>query len=701
MRPILLFPLVLFFFLQANYSISQAGEIRDASNRAQAGERQALERLVELSGSKKKITYHFGNHEHESTEASLAQYHLWSLCSFDDSLANALIRGKEKDCHTYFVEKLDSLVYDENCQCWYITPFEKRDIAYRYKTLLDNEISSHQKQLQYLDLDTIFQSRVDSLIQSHDPKVFLELWQYGFSRRISFFSQDRIKSYICTLIGADIEVKDARNEYQNNFYYDFHNVALFNQYGFWVQHYDAFVWNDSTGYFEAPGLNKEAISELDILLNNMNDPLDIIAADAYRKLVTSNWEAEFNYLKGPRYNRNAIPIFWEKFLKEIRNINNYLVAENLEANLTSQQIKWTELLKHQMTLKQRRIIENQLIASFNPYAITAFEIEVLFGEPFENLQHSATRILDIYYSNNWPMISSDDQLLSLYLKKSACYDGLGIVGANNSYHNKFATISSSLEMRLNKIKSESQDRDIIDQINHILTHHTSFKLRDKKCDPQYPYWKNFKSKHEMDSTLNAYLNPKCFDDGLYKKDYEDLLELIPYELLPNFIIALPDQEFAANAEFWGKICNHYLALLVDCLDTRLCRDTLRTNLKELNELERIEYYLNKQGVEIRKASGALNFDVIYPILKHNVTRSFTGSSIVRHNEVYALIRILELELDETLGFHKLLITYEASNTANIIHRAARWRDYLIEKEMVKDNAPISYVQCREWKDWKN
>lgn len=673
----------------------QAGKIWQSSTKAENGDKEALEWLVNISGKKKKIKYMFGRHMYTNPMGELALFNLWQICFFDDTVANKLIHSKQVIQSNYFKSKIDSLTYSSECTCWYKTPFEKREIEFEYAPLLKNELDIHRKQLQYLDIDSVVQLRIDSLLEIQDPFVFVELTRYALSRRRSFYNTDYIKSYINTLIGAEIYVQNATGKINNHNEYDYHRVELFNYYSFWLQNHKAFQWNDSTQYFEAPSLQKRRITEMDIIIDQMNSKNDSLAMRAYRELINSNFKINFSYYNKPSVNRKALPIYWDSFLRQIRIINNYLKEENLKATLTKEQSDLTKRLLEDISYSERRSIENSLIKSLDPISITAFEIEMLCEQQNKNVQHSATRIFDIFYSKNWDLIWNNEQFILLFLKKAYCLNQISIVGVCNNYAYKLENCTKDELSRLKELAKSSGDFAIDKQIETIIKNQGKFKTKYKaNSNPHYP--NGFKNRKEMDSILSVFINQKLDTNGKYSSEYSRVLNRIPYKLKSQLIIDLDEKEFSNNYKYWERFCNNDLGLMIDCLDDSVCRLELKKNLKNLSELELYEHYLNKQEIFIRKSNGLLDYNVIYDILKYDITQSFTGSSSLQQHGVLSCIRVLEIEFDEIFGFKESGTTYEASNTANIINLAACWRDKLIEEKLVYDVTPISFVQGQNW-----
>ena len=100
------------------------------------------------------------------------------------------------------------------------------------------------------------------------------------------------------------------------------------------------------------------------------------------------------------------------------------------------------------------------------------------------------------------------------------------------------------------------------------------------------------------------------------------------------------------------------------------------------EKQLYEYYLDKAGIDYKNNDGKLNYDKIYEILKFDIVTPFTGSQEYE-NEVGAIIKLLELNQNTTLGYPDKLCNSAGMYICPPSDRACEWRKYLKDKKLLK------------------
>jgi hypothetical protein len=83
-------------------------------------------------------------------------------------------------------------------------------------------------------------------------------------------------------------------------------------------------------------------------------------------------------------------------------------------------------------------------------------------------------------------------------------------------------------------------------------------------------------------------------------------------------------------------------------------------------------------------NGLLDFHKIYQILKYDVVDAFVGGGGGRRDDnVYGVIKLLELNFHTTLGFLPKLCSSQGTWGCDCSERAMHWMHYLEEKKLVK------------------
>ena len=124
------------------------------------------------------------------------------------------------------------------------------------------------------------------------------------------------------------------------------------------------------------------------------------------------------------------------------------------------------------------------------------------------------------------------------------------------------------------------------------------------------------------------------------------------------------------------------------------RKEFLANYKKFNELELYKYYLKNTGIDFTDSNSNLDFDKIYEILKYDINTAFAGGGgSTKDNGVYAVIKILEITFNETLGFPNKLCSSNGMYACNSRSRAKEWMNYLEINNHLKNehNQPVSFA----------
>jgi hypothetical protein len=113
----------------------------------------------------------------------------------------------------------------------------------------------------------------------------------------------------------------------------------------------------------------------------------------------------------------------------------------------------------------------------------------------------------------------------------------------------------------------------------------------------------------------------------------------------------------------------------------------------LSEYQLYAYYLEQAGIEYKTSDNQLAYDKIYELLKYNVVAAFVGGGgSKKDNEVYALVKLLELTFKTTLGYPNKLCSSNNMYACNAGGRAGAWMAYLGENKLLKQrhDEPVSF-----------
>ena len=108
---------------------------------------------------------------------------------------------------------------------------------------------------------------------------------------------------------------------------------------------------------------------------------------------------------------------------------------------------------------------------------------------------------------------------------------------------------------------------------------------------------------------------------------------------------------------------------------------LQYDIRNLDKKTLYHKYLERLGISITFSNGHLDIKKAYAIITEDLVRPYVGTGgSVRDEYVFSVIKILEEEFNETLGFHPKLNESQSFYKYTSKKRAEKWAEYL-EKEM--------------------
>jgi hypothetical protein len=105
--------------------------------------------------------------------------------------------------------------------------------------------------------------------------------------------------------------------------------------------------------------------------------------------------------------------------------------------------------------------------------------------------------------------------------------------------------------------------------------------------------------------------------------------------------------------------------------------------EQMTEAALYNSWLLRSGMNCFDPSGNLDLTKIYDILKYGVIKPFVGGGGGKNDDnIYLVIKMLELKFKTTLGFPKKLCKSMAMNACYCDDRVTAWLHYLEEKKLV-------------------
>jgi hypothetical protein len=298
------------------------------------------------------------------------------------------------------------------------------------------------------------------------------------------------------------------------------------------------------------------------------------------------------------------------------------------------------------------------------------------------------RILDIFYSKNWNKLIADNKYLSCYLKKSALFDELGIIGICNSYLKKFSGSSQSTLTQLKTFKTS--DNDVKLQIEKVLSQSNNPNSKKAKGTISWDGNKNYEVKNlekQLNELTNNVQDSSKTDDAISK-----ILSQINYSQIPTALAAIEDYPFKTKWNKYSFMERDWGFFMAGDFDIKETRDEFLKLYSKFSEYELYAYYLDKAGIDYT-TSNKLDHDKIYELLKYDVVVAFAGGGGgTQDNEVYSLVKLLELTFKTTLGYPNKLCNSNNMYGCDSDERAKAWMRYMADKKLLnqKHGEPISY-----------
>lgn len=305
------------------------------------------------------------------------------------------------------------------------------------------------------------------------------------------------------------------------------------------------------------------------------------------------------------------------------------------------------------------------------------------------MTYSAGRILDIFYSKHFDEILNNSTQLNLYLVKSSLFDKLGIIGICNNYLVKFTNLKNTGLSKLNLI--ETSDNEVKIQIEKaknicnvsIKPPNDTKKINDANDD--------FKVDNVRQSILNI---SKIKDQEKMEDSLTEFLSKISYYQIEEAINSIEHIDFKESE--WKKYSfleRDFGFFTYDNFDTITTRIEFLRDYKKYAEYDFYNNMLLKSGLNYFNIDNTLNYDKIYEALKYNVVVAFVGGGGGKQdNEVYSIIKLLELTHKTTLGYPKKICNSNGIYGCDSQDRANYWMQYLVDKKLLKELhiEPVSF-----------
>lgn len=197
-----------------------------------------------------------------------------------------------------------------------------------------------------------------------------------------------------------------------------------------------------------------------------------------------------------------------------------------------------------------------------------------------------------------------------------------------------------------------------------------------------------------DLRQNIVVIKKIQDQEKMEDSLTELLSKINYKQIGEAMKELEDIKFKeAEWKKYSFLESDFGFFIYYNFDTITTRKEFLADYEKFSEFNFYKNMLTKAGTNYCYDDNTLNYDKIFDALKYNVVIAFVGGGGGRYdNEVYAIIKLLELTHRTTLGYPEKLCNSKGIYGCDSQDRANYWMQYLTEKKLLQltHNEPISY-----------
>jgi len=662
------------------------------------GDFNTLIEIAEYFDSKTDLTEYLGYHIINTNESTVSKRIVQENTMFLDSEIIIDSTTTTSDFKKFLTDNQKKIKFSNLANAFLITDFDKRTTDYEIVDLTEFKWSElNTKRNELLSLDWVKENKIDSLVKNKNSLALLEIASTFLKNRYRFNeyhnNSEEIINLIQLLTKSQIAVPNERGELSYHLEKEFYDEPKINLLIFFANNYKSYKWNESIKAFSNKNLERKTVDYESQLFEMLSSENDTIAQNAFISLTKLNpervSELSDQYRKADISENYILPTFSFEFLKQLVQLTNYSQENNIDFEGSEKLKNQIELLKVDLTFSKRKQLEDILINELTLDNITAFEYWSLIYEKSWSLTYSAGRILDKFYSKNWNNLINNPKHLKTYLLKSRLFDDLGIIGFCNNYLIKFLGSSQETKTSIENLSSTNlKIQHQIDKALGIVNKQIEFKVKEKKT------W-NGNTFERIDDFDKSFAKLEKFSDTLnvFEDEIELLLSKIKYSQIEkaiNTVEKLPLKDFIKYT-FLDR--DFGFSFIGDFKESGVRKEFL-LNYNKFSELDFHKHYLKKNNIDIVNTNKKLDFDKIYEILKYDIKTAFVGGGgSTKDNGVYAVIKVLEITFNETLGFPNKLCSSNGMYGCNSRSRAKEWMNYLEINDYLKKehNEPVSFA----------
>lgn len=668
--------------------VGKGHPIYQLESRLMNGDKTALFEIASYFDSTKKVTEFLGYHNIVTTESNIAKRVVLENSLFTAEEFSITDSVTTKQFSDFLYKNNDKIVFSNLATSFLITPLGKRTANFEIRAVSETRKQALQGSAKtLLSPGWLKNNNIDSLIAQRNPISLLLIASELFKVRTRFnrhyFYVDEFTNLLQYLTGTEIGIENEDHKISWHIDKDYDPASKLSLLIYFSKFYPQYLWNEKKSVFATSNHKDKPIGKEEQLFELLNSENDSIAMDAFTQLTVCNplkvTQLADEYQRGDIDRNYSIPIFPYRFLKQLVLLTDYCRANNIDFVGTKELQRNISQLQTKLSFTERRKLEDKLITTLTLEDITAFEYWALIRQQSWNLTYSAGRILDIFYSKNWSKLTADKKHLDWYLKKSALFDKLGIVGTCNNYLLKFHNSSQPTLTLLEHY--QTNDSDVKRQITKIISLNTT-PTKEEEEPFSWEGNKNYEVK-DLEKTLNE-LTKNVQDSSKTDNAISEVLSQINYQQIPAALAAIENYPFQTNWRKYSFMERDWGFFMTGGFNKKETREEFLKLYSKLSEYQLYAYYLDQAGIDYKTTSNKLDYDKIYELLKYDIVVAFAGGGGgTQDNEVYALVKLLELTFKTTLGYPDKLCNSNNMYGCNSGQRAKSWMQYMTAGKLLK------------------
>lgn len=662
------------------------------------GDKNGLKEIAEYLDSDKQIIEFLGYHRIETTERQVARRFIEENCLFTENELKIDKNIKKNEFLNFINKNYRKIEFSNLADAFLLAPIEKRPVKVELRELTENKsLELQNKKTELLGNEWVKKTEINSLLENRDSKCLLliasELFKIRYRFNVHHFNENEYISLLNLLTNIEIGVENEKKEISWHIDKDFYPESSLNLLIYLASNYKDFKWNTQKNTFENPKIQILKTDKEIALFQLLNNENDSIALNAFTQLTNCDPQKVIKladeYQKADIDKNYAIPTFPYKFLKQLVQLVSVYNQYGINYYTNTKVKKYIGKLDSELSFNERRNLENEIIIQLSLNDISSFEYWALINEKSWGCTYSAARILDIFYSNHFEEILNNSQQLNLYLKKSSFFDNLGIIGICNNYLIKFTDLQelgieklSRLENSDKEIKTKIEKAKVICKLSikepndNKKVNHTNKDFNVTNIKVNIKKLSEIKNQEIMEDTLIEFLSKIA-----YKQIGEAMQEIEHIDLKES------------NWKKYSFLERDFGFFIYYNFDTITTRKKFLTDYYKFSEFDFYKNMLNQAGINYFNQNKILDYDKIYDALKYNVVVAFVGGGGGRHdNEVYTVIKMLELTHQTTLGYPRKICNSNGIYGCDSQDRANYWMQFLIDKKLLKKEhkVPVSF-----------